>query len=698
MKRVSTFAFRKASLVGLWSVWLCGLLLVLLSLYSIRQLPSLEGNIKRPIVMNRAASATPSVTIFSAPWDFEGETGSRQSLAIKSWLALSPDIDVVLFARDPAIVSFAGRFGKRVSVESDIDFTFLGTPFFHSMVARSRACEANISVLIHPETILFSDFISTLKYAHYLHHDWLLIAKSRNIFHFPFHLDDSGQHWLHEDGRKIKSKKLQGILNEKRQRISCGPGLLLAWNNGELPLHAGVLPPFLYGRGFHDLWVVNEASSSGFRFVFDASDAVSSYYAHKLGDWANHLSTAKEVMGFKERNWEFAVNSNLAKLYGSFYFQGPNFTMNLVKLAECSGQYLFMNTDEGVVYDVEEQRKERFGLWKRSILQARRDKKLTACIENSKLMNKQLQSSIKEVPKTKRSLHLPFSVESLLQIVADRNRSVILAVAGNNYRDMLMSWVCRLRHLSLSNVIVCALDADIFQFSLLQGLPVFMDQLAPNTISFNDCHFGTECFQKVTKVKSRIVLKILKLGYNVLLSDVDVYWFQNPLPYLYSFGPSVLVAQSDEYNETVPINLPRKLNSGFYFARSDRPTISAMEKVVKHASNSDLSEQPSFYDVLCGEGGTYRIGDDKCLEPKTNLTVHFLDRTRFPNGAYRGLWEKKNVRKACMKQGCVILHNNWVSGRKKKLERQVSSGLWEYDPGSRLCRKGWFGNHSVSYF
>lgn len=51
-------------------------------------------------------------------------------------------------------------------------------------------------------------------------------------------------------------------------------------------------------------------------------------------------------------------------------------------------------------------------------------------------------------------------------------------------------------------------------------------------------------------MKSRMVLKILKLGYNVLLSDADVYWFRNPLPYLSSFGPGVLMAQSDEFNET----------------------------------------------------------------------------------------------------------------------------------------------------
>lgn len=112
----------------------------------------------------------------------------------------------------------------------------------------------------------------------------------------------------------------------------------------------------------------------------------------------------------------------------------------------------------------------------------------------------------------------------------------------------------------------------------------------------------------------------------------------------------------------------------------------AMEKVVKHAENSGMSEQPSFYDTLCGENGSKRVGDDKCLEPETNLTVQFLDRNLFPNGAYLELWNrKKEVRPACEKLGCFVLHNNWINGRQRKLERQVSSGLWEYDTATRMC-------------
>lgn len=119
---------------------------------------------------------------------------------------------------------------------------------------------------------------------------------------------------------------------------------------------------------------------------------------------------------------------------------------------------------------------------------------------------------------------------------------------------------------------------------------------------------------------------------------------------------------------------------------------------MKHAATSNLSEQPSFYDTLCGEGGSYRLGDNQCLDPETTLLVHFLDRNLFPNGAYRGLWDEKDTKKACIQRGCLVLHNNWINGRKKKLERQVLSGLWEYDMNSRMCLQSWHRTNLTTYF
>ncbi|KAM3358513.1 beta-arabinofuranosyltransferase RAY1 isoform X2 [Capsicum galapagoense] len=685
---------KKAKQLVLWLIWLWGFILIGVSFYATQHMPltsSLKSQIKKSMLLNGELVDGPTITIFTAPKPFVGTTGERQALAIQSWLGLLPDISVVLFSQDPSVFSFAELLSHRVSVEPNIDFTFLGTPFFHSMVARSKASSSDVSVVIDPNTILLSDFIKTIRHAHRLDHDWLLFSSSKSVPHFPFHLDADGKHWLQDDGNRVKTQKLQDFLSQERKWNLCEGKMLIAWNNGDLPLHKGVLPPFLYGKGLHNRWLINEALFSDFRFVFDASWAISNLY---LNDFDQDFNcTSEDFLGLatRKRFWEAAGNSNLAMLYGSLYFHEQNFS-NIFRLFQCGGHYLFINSAQMVVYPL--RYKGSLSLRKEVMFKSTREKNTLECIDTIRSTEGAKDCPVKDYLNVSMPISLSLSLELLLSLRADSNKTVVLAVVGYSYKDMLMSWVCRLHHLQISNFLVCALDDDIYDFSVLQGLPVFKFANLEIEISFDNCHFGTECFQKVTKVKSRMVLQILKLGYNVLMSDVDIYWFKNPLPFLSSFGPAVLVAQSDEYKLTGPINLPRRLNSGFYYAHSDAMTIAALKKVVKHAANSNLSEQPSFYDTLCGEGGYNRIDDRRCLEPQTNLTVQFLDRDLFPNGAYKDLWQERNVEEACLMKGCFIIHNNWISGRRKKLERQVPSGLWEYDMSTRMCLQTW---HKTKY-
>lgn len=116
------FFVSQAFQVGLCSIWLSGFVLIALSLYVTQNLPSLNDRIKVS-KLNLGDLGKPRITIFSAPSPFNGSVGARQSLAIRSWLALSPQISAVLFSQHPSVVSFAGDFGSRVLVEPNIDFT-----------------------------------------------------------------------------------------------------------------------------------------------------------------------------------------------------------------------------------------------------------------------------------------------------------------------------------------------------------------------------------------------------------------------------------------------------------------------------------------------------------------------------------------------------------------------------------------------
>lgn len=252
----------------------------------------------------------------------------------------------------------------------------------------------------------------------------------------------------------------------------------MAWSTGDPPLHSGVLPPFLYGKGLHNEWLVNEVLASDFRFVIDATLAASGFYLESLSPQFNKSSTNSAIE--LNKTWEYAGNHHFASLYGSLYFRQNNTIP--VRLIKCLGKHCLLDLAHSAFYFlnglsehashslkiVRGQEQQSWLLtW---LLQSWRQKKLINCMEESHSLDISPCSEWYKVSfkKPSKPLSLSLSLKSLLQIVADEDKSVVLAVAGDNYRDMLMNWVCRLRHLSVSNFIVCALDPDIYQFSVSQ--------------------------------------------------------------------------------------------------------------------------------------------------------------------------------------------------------------------------------------
>lgn len=261
---------------------------------------------------------------------------------------------------------------------------------------------------------------------------------------------------------------MQEIIHSQRlEQNLCDGKKLLAWNNGDLPLHSVVLPPFLYGRGVHDNWIINEALSSAFRFVFDASFAISSFYLNDEEHKSYRDLRRSNDSTSENRSWEYDGNSILGMEYGSLFYQKSNYS-DLVKLLKCDGQYTFVDTTESVFHPLGYDTAPSLG--KGRILRSWRKSKRRACLDALKPVNRISDCSLMDRIKPSESLAFQFSLESLLPLIADQNKTVVLAVAGYSYKDMLMSWVCRLRRLKITNFIVSTLDDEIYKFSILQVL------------------------------------------------------------------------------------------------------------------------------------------------------------------------------------------------------------------------------------
>lgn len=235
---------------------------------------------------------------------------------------------------------------------------------------------------------------------------------------------------------------------QKMRSNSSEANMIMAWNNVDVPLHCGgVVPPFLYQRGTHNQWIVNEAMSCQRRFVFDATSTISSFFIR---------SDDGNVSQLESRNWEYLGNAHLGKLYGSFFFSDDK-SSSLPKLLKCNKRYIFVNASDRSIDP-----KREIG----SDIGFRTREKISACISRSK--SRSLKLELVQRDQAVPLLKFPFDVESLLPLVADKNKTVILSIAGFSYKDMLMSWVCRLRRLGVPNFLVCALDDETYQFSILQ--------------------------------------------------------------------------------------------------------------------------------------------------------------------------------------------------------------------------------------
>lgn len=103
---------------------MCGFVLIGVSFYGTQMLKE-QIKIQKPGVFDVAFYdlGTPYITIFTAPSPFVGAIGDRQAVAVRSWLGLSENINVVLFSQDPSVFSFANSIGPRIFVETKIDFT-----------------------------------------------------------------------------------------------------------------------------------------------------------------------------------------------------------------------------------------------------------------------------------------------------------------------------------------------------------------------------------------------------------------------------------------------------------------------------------------------------------------------------------------------------------------------------------------------
>jgi len=213
-------------------------------------------------------------------------------------------------------------------------------------------------------------------------------------------------------------------------------------------------------------------------------------------------------------------------------------------------------------------------------------------------------------------------------------------------------------------------------------------EIRQNANATGRASFGSKEFVQISKRKSRVVLQILMLGYDVLFSDIDVVWLKPPWDRLSTYTGDILIQSDALFNSGTDPNF--NINSGLYFARSNHRTIEALKLIIGHGKQNKLSEQKAFNHVLCGAfkkkmnlGPGRRIGPDRCelYHKGEQVSVQVFNADEFPNGSNQVGWSsiRAHVRNSDTSNSydkMYIMHANNINDTSIKIDTLMEVGLW----------------------
>ncbi|GAV90583.1 Nucleotid_trans domain-containing protein, partial [Cephalotus follicularis] len=191
----------------------------------------------------------------------------------------------------------------------------------------------------------------------------------------------------------------------------------------------------------------------------------------------------------------------------------------------------------------------------------------------------------------------------ILDQVAVR-KELIVAIASSHRARMLEAWFNSIKRVGITNYLVVALDDQIAEFCKSNDVPVYKGDLdhRTNSILRSGHRFA------ISGLKFPILREILHLGYNVIVSDIDVIYLQNPFDHLYrdadvesstdGFDNMTAYGYNDVFDEPVfgparYVHTPRIwcYNAGFFYIRPTIPSIQLVDRVVDR-----LARDPKAWD------------------------------------------------------------------------------------------------------
>jgi hypothetical protein len=231
------------------------------------------------------------LTFFSTAKPFRGHSGIIQRNALKSWMLLWQDAEVILFGDEEGASQAAEELGLRH--EPHVERNEFGTKRLDSMFRRAQAIARHeLLCYINCDILLMQDFCDAVERVRVAHEQFLMVGRRWDVeIHEPVNFES----------KKWEASLRSRVLGEGRRRT---PDWIdyFVFTRG---LYETNLPPFVVGRVCWDNWLVWKALDSHCSVV-DASVQVLA--VHQNHDYGYHPQGKSGVFHGLEsgRNYQLA--------------------------------------------------------------------------------------------------------------------------------------------------------------------------------------------------------------------------------------------------------------------------------------------------------------------------------------------------------------------------------------------------------
>ncbi len=211
------------------------------------------------------------LTVFSIPKAFTGHIGVIQRNAIRSWMMLHPEVEIILFGSDEGTAETAREFGLRH--EPEVERNEFGSMLVNAVFGKAQAmARYETMCYVNCDIILMKDFREALERVRAAHREFLMVGRrwdAEIVEALPF-------------ARRDWEKDLRELVARRGKRRGAEWVDYFAFSRG---LYGADMPALAIGRTCWDNWLVWKVLESK-KPVVDVSPVVIA--VHQNHDYKHH--------------------------------------------------------------------------------------------------------------------------------------------------------------------------------------------------------------------------------------------------------------------------------------------------------------------------------------------------------------------------------------------------------------------------